>query len=32
MDTNALATEAVLLAVEDGVVNGHSAAGIHFDS
>ncbi len=24
MDTNALATEAVLLAVEDSVVNGHS--------
>lgn len=31
MKTEALAAEAVLLAVEDSVVNGHSQ-GIHFDS
>lgn len=31
MNTETLATEAVLLAVEDSVVNGHSQ-GIHFDS
>ena len=31
MKTETLAAEAVLLAVEDSVVNGHSQ-GIHFDS